>query len=46
MKKIDQRKKLSSEWFRELRDKICKELEKLEVNGKKFKKKQWKRDIK
>ena len=46
MKKIDQKKKLSSEWFRELRDKICQELEKFEVTGKKFKKKKWNRDVK
>ena len=46
MKKIDLKKKLSSEWFRELRDNICKELEKFEITGKKFKKKKWKRDIK
>ena len=39
MKKIDQKKKLSSEWFRELRNKICQELEKFEVTGKKFRKK-------
>ena len=39
MKKIDQKKKLSSEWFRELRNKICEELEKFEVTGKKFRKK-------
>ena len=30
MKKIDQKKKLSSEWFRELRNKICQELEKFD----------------
>ena len=46
MKKIDQKKKLSSEWFRELRNKICKELEKFEVTGKKFRKKKWNRDVK
>ena len=39
MKKIDDKKKISSEWFKELRDKICQELEKLEISGKKFKKK-------
>ena len=39
MKKIDEKKKLSSQWFKELRDKICKELEKFEISGKKFKKK-------
>ena len=46
MKKIEQKKKLSSEWFRELRNKICKELEKFEVTGKKFRKKKWNRDVK
>ena len=46
MKKIDVKKKISSEWFRELRDKICQELEKVEITGKKFKKKKWNRDIK
>ena len=46
MKKIDQKKKLSSEWFRELRNKICQELEKFEVTGKKFRKKKWNRDVK
>ena len=46
MKKIDEKKKLSSEWFQQLRDKICKELEKFEISGKKFKKKRWNRDEK
>ena len=46
MKKIDDKKKISSEWFKELRNKICQELEKIEVSGKKFKKKKWNRDLK
>ena len=46
MKKIDDKKKISSAWFKELRDKICQELEKFEISGKKFKKKKWNRDIK
>ena len=39
MKKIDDKKKISSAWFKELRNKICQELEKFEISGKKFKKK-------
>ena len=44
-KKIDEKKKKCSNWFFELRDIICLELEKIE-GSKKFKRKKWKRDLK
>ena len=33
MNKIDDKKKISSAWFKELRDKICQELEKFEISA-------------
>ena len=48
MKKIDQKKKSATTWFKFLRDKICSELEIIEKNNSKqtlkFKKKKWLRD--
>ncbi len=48
MKKIDEKKKKSSQWFKYLRNQICSELEKIEkmysLEEKKFKRTTWTRD--
>ncbi len=44
MKKIEENKKLCSEWFELLRNRICKEIQGLEEGKSKFIKKKWLRD--
>jgi coproporphyrinogen III oxidase len=48
MKNIEEKKKISSDWFKELRNNICDQIEEIEENHskskKKFKKKKWLRD--
>jgi len=50
MKKIEEKKRLSSDWFKSLRNEICNEIEKIENqnsnNNAKFKKTKWFRDKK
>ena len=46
MKKIEDKKKICNEWFKELRNSICKELEAFENTKIKFKKTEWNRDKK
>ena len=47
MKKIeDKKKKICNEWFKELRNSICKELQSFENTKIKFKKTEWNRDKK
>ena len=44
MKKIEERKKICSKWFKNLRNSICKELEDIEKSDEKFKRKSWSRN--
>ena len=46
MKKIEQHKIKCSDWFKSLRNSICKEIERLEESQCKFSKKKWLRDPK
>ena len=39
---LEQNKQRASEWFKELRDRICASFE--EIDGAKFEQKQWQRD--
>ena len=44
MKKIEEKKKICSKWFKTLRNSICKELEDIEKSDEKFKRKSWSRN--
>ena len=44
MKKIDEKKKFCDNWFKQLRDQICLELENFENGEKTFKKQRWYRN--